>query len=142
MREGRELLENWFKRVWREEDQSAIDELFPSTGKAEGLGQQTLVGPDDFKIFHNSICKLLSDIDISIDKYIEEGNWSSALCTMRAVSRKNGEAIAISGNVFVRFENGQIQEAYNNFDFINMWSQLGFLPADSFEQGLNGKKVV
>ena len=142
MREGREFLETWFKRVWGDEDQSAIDELFPSTGKAEGLGQQTLVGPEDFKIFHNSICELLSAIDISIDKYIEEGSWSSALCTMRAVSKENGEAVTISGNVFVRLENGQIQEGYNNFDFMSMWSQLGFLPADCFEQGLNGEKVV
>jgi len=67
----REFIETWFRRVWRDEDQSAIDEIFPLPGKAEGLGQQTLVGPEDFKKFHTSLCGLLSDIDISIDKYIE-----------------------------------------------------------------------
>lgn len=142
MLQGRELLETWLERVWSNEDQSAIDELFHPEGDVAGLGQPDLVGPEEFKKFQSSLCKLLANIEISIIKYIESDTWSSALCTLNAVSRRNGDPIYISGTIFVRIENGQIQEAYNNFDFMSMWEQLGLLPPDSFGQGLNGKKLI
>ncbi len=39
-----------------------------------------------------------------------------------------------------RIEEGMLREAYNHFDFIGLWEQLGYLPQNSFEQGLSGNK--
>ncbi len=39
-----------------------------------------------------------------------------------------------------RIEEGMLREAYNHFDFIGLWEQLGYLPQNSFEQGLGGNK--
>ena len=142
MKEGRKLLQRWFQRVWQEEDQSAIYEMFPSSGEAKGLGAQSLLGPDDFKKFQTSLCSLLSEIDITIDMSVEEGSWISALCTLRAISKSDGSPVVITGTVFSRIEDGKIQEAYNHFDFMDLWSQLGYLPSGSFEKGLGGHKIV
>ena len=68
----RGTIETWFQRVWKEEDAHAIDELFVVDGKARGLGDNTLIGPKDFKIFHATLCNLLSDITITVDKSLEE----------------------------------------------------------------------
>lgn len=142
MKEGQKVLQNWFQRVWTEEDQNAIDEIFPSPGKARGLGAQTLIGPEDFKQFQSALCRLLSDIHISIDKCVEEGEWTCALCTFRAISKSDGSQITVTGTVYGRIKDGKIKEAYNHFDFLGLWSQLGYLPPDSFEKGLQGEKIV
>ena len=97
---------------------------------------------DEFKQFHGAMCALLSDIDISIDRVIEDGVWSSALCTLKARSKKTGDNVTVTGNLWARIEDGKILEGYNHFDFLGLWGQLGYLPADSFEQGLQGRKIV
>ena len=136
-----EILETWFRRVWKERDQAAIDEMFPSLSEAAGLGKQVLIGPEDFKQFHISLCNLISDIEITIDKSMENGAWISALCTLQGNSM-SGETVSITGNVTGRIENGKIMEAYNHWDFMGLWGQLGLLPNDSFERGLAGENVV
>ena len=138
---GHDFLSTWFYRVWKELDISAIDEMFAG-GEVRGLGSQTLLTPDDFKQFHGAMCALLTDIEIVIDKSVEQDNWTSALCTVNAKSKTNGKAISITGNVWVRIENNQIQEAYNHFDFVGLWAQLDLLPEDSFEKGLQGIRIA
>ena len=142
MLKGRELLETWFKRVWSDEDQSAIDELLCTETEVSGLGLSAIVGPEEFKTFHTLLLKQLSNVNISIDKYIEQGAWGSALCTLTAVSKTNEKTVNISGSAMVRIGGGKIQVAYNHFDFLSMWAQMGLLPSDSFEKALNGQKVV
>ena len=51
MTTNREIIETWFRRVWNEEDTKAIDELFVVDGEVRGLGENSLIGPMDFKIF-------------------------------------------------------------------------------------------
>jgi len=141
MSHGHDFLSTWFYRVWKEQNSQAIDEMFAG-GEVRGLGQQTMVTVDDFKQFHAAMCHLLSDIEIKIDKSVEQNNWLSALCTVTAKSKASGKNISITGNVWVRIENNQIQEGYNHFDFIGLYAQLGLLPEDTFEQGLQGFKIA
>lgn len=142
MSTGRAHLETWLRRVWFEEDQNAIDELYVVGGEAHGLGEQPLMGPDDFKVFHKALCDRLHNINCQIDKSIEEGPWLSAICTLKANCSQSGKPVVITGNIFARIEEEKIQEAYNHFDFMGLWGQLGFLPEDSFAKGLAGEKIV
>ena len=141
MSEGKEVLQAWFQRVWTENDQSAIDEMFPGDAAAQGLGGQTLVGPDQFKEFHAALNALLSDIVMTVDKCIEADGWTSALCSMRAKVKKDGRDVHVTGNAFARVEQGKIIEAYNHFDFPLLWMQMQLLPADCYEKGLLGQKI-
>ncbi|MCH7816990.1 MAG: ester cyclase [Proteobacteria bacterium] len=141
MNNGREVLETWFRRVWKEQDQTAIEDMFPSMGEATGLGKHALIGPEDFKQFQAALIDLIPNIEITIDKSIEEGPWISAMCTLSGNS-KAGHAVSITGNATGRIENGKILEAYNHWDFMSLWGQLGLLPGDCFERGLRGEKVV
>lgn len=38
MSEKLEVVKSWFERVWAQEDEGAIEELFVSDGPARGLG--------------------------------------------------------------------------------------------------------
>jgi adenosine deaminase len=129
-------------RFWTEEDSNAIEELFIPDGQGRGLGATVLVGPQGFKQFHAALCGLLCNILITIDKSVESGDWISAVCTLRAKSRRTGAPVEITGSVLVRIADGKLTEAYNHWDFLGMFSQLGLLPGDTFEKALRGEKVI
>ncbi len=138
----RPVLETWFRRVWNEEDTQAIDELFIPDGLAQGFGPTALVGPEQFKPFHQAVCALLSDIDITIEKSGESDDWISVVCTLRANSEKTGKAITITGSVFARIVDGVLREAYNHWDSMSLYEQLALLPLHAFMTGLQGKRIA
>lgn len=142
MSTSREVMETWFRRVWTEEDSTAIEELFIPDGAARGLGGNVLIGPEGFKQFHSALRRLLRDFVVTIDMCVEERNWMSAVCTLRAIARQSGDPIEITGSVMVRIEDGKLIEAYNHWDFLGMFGQLGLLPSNSFERALGGDKII
>lgn len=142
MESNREVMETWFRRVWAELDVAAIDEMFVSDGEARGLGANVLIGPEGFKTFHAALCSQLSDIKISIDHSIESGNWLSTICTLRAISNTTKEMVEMTGSVEVRIEGGKLREAYNHWDFLGLFTQLGMFPSGSFERSLGGEKSI
>ncbi len=142
MSEKKAVLETFMQRVWTEQDVDAIDELFVASGRARGLGANTLAGPEEFKVFHQAMSVLLKDFKNTIDHFIEQGDWVSALVTVNAKSQKTGQPVSFTGNLYGTVINGQIHEAYNHFDFMGLYAQLGLLPKDCFEQGLSGCQVV
>jgi SnoaL-like polyketide cyclase len=142
MSTGKEVLETWFRRVWTDQDADAIDELFVPDGAARGLGGNVLIGPVGFREFHSALRGLLSDFVITIDKSLEEGDWISAVCTLRATAKQLGIPIEITGSVMIRVSDGKLMEAYNHWDFLNMFAQLGFLPTNTFERALGGEKII
>lgn len=141
MQAEQKFLQNWFQRVWLEQDSKAIDEMYGG-GDIHGLGEQPMNNVQQFKQFHQSICALLTDIHFHIDKLLVQDDWCSCLCTVNALSCVDGKAIVVTGNLTLRIEDNRIQQAYNHFDFMSLWMQLGFLPEDCFEQGLMGKAVI
>lgn len=137
-----EVMETWFQRVWSEEDESAIDEMFVPDGEARGLGANILVGPDGFKQFHSAICAMCSDIKITIDKSIEEGDWISCICTFTAKATRTGQPITATGAVMVRIGDGKLLEAYNHWDFFSIYEPVGLLPENTFGRALIGEKIA
>jgi hypothetical protein len=142
MSKSREVIETWFHRVWTKEDSNAIEELFMPDGEARGLGANALIGPEGFKQFHSALCGLLYDYVVTIDKSVEEGDWISAVCTLRAKSRGSDAPIEITGQLMARIVDGKLTEAYNHWDFLSMYSQLNLLPIDTFERALSGEKII
>lgn len=142
MSTSRDVMETWFHRVWTEEETAAIEELFIPDGEARGLGANVLIGPEGFKQFHSALRGLLYDFVITIDKSVESGDWISAVCTLRARARKSGAEVEMTGSVMVRIVEGKLTEAYNHWDFLGLFGQLGLLPGDTFEKALSGQQVI
>lgn len=138
----RDILENWFRRVWTEEDPSAIDDMLRTDMQARGLGDQPRLGPEEFKVFHCNLLAQLKGFVITVDRTADDGDWVWALCMMKAQCRTTGKAVQISGQVLVRMEDGCLVEAYNHWDFMSLFQQLGLVPEASFERCLCGEKIA
>lgn len=131
----------WFRKVWTEEDPSAIDTLAVPELHQHGLGAQVAVDRESFKVFHAAILAQLTEMEFTIDKSLEEGDWISVLCTLRAKRRDTGAPVTLTGQGFARFDNGQLVEAYNHFDFLTLFEALDLLPQNTLGRCLGGERV-
>lgn len=142
MSEKLEVLETWFRRVWEEEDESAIDEMFKPGAQAKGLGDKPLEGPEDFKMFHRNLLRLLCDVKLEVTESMESGDKLCAICIFRAKSRNGENPLEMTGSVYVTISGGKITHAYNHFDFISLYEGLGLLPENTFASCLTGNSAA
>ena len=135
----RALIESWFRRVWEDEDLDAIVEFMTPHPKVTGLSKAPLAGPDEFRGFAAAMLAHMQDTKISIDHYMEQGDWASFLMHVSATHRGSGTPISFSGLGMVRVEDGKSAETYNFADFFNFFEQIGKLPDNSLECCLVGE---
>ena len=137
----REVLEEWYRRVWIEADLDAIDELFTPDTQAQGLMPDFQVGPDDFRELVPMFLAMVEDPMASLDKVMEDGDWAAALYSMRVTNPVNGQPVIGSGQLFARFDGDKMVETYNSFDFMSFFEQMGLLPEQSMAICLTGQRI-
>lgn len=137
-----QVAEEWFQRVWLEEDTDAIYEMFKQGSTAKGLGSHPCIGPDEFRHFHAAILKLIEKVDVISDHAIEQGDWLALLVTVTGVCRKTGRVVYMHGQMMLKIVGGQIVDAHNHLDFMSLFEQLGVLPKKTFEDCLSGKVMA
>ena len=120
------LLYQWFNEVWNNGDESAIDRLFHQEGIANSItSSDAPKGPEGFKIFYQGFKQQFADVHVQVNEVIREEDFESARCTVYATERSSGRKVQFEGMCMARIVDGQIAEAWNNFDFLEMYTQLG-----------------
>jgi len=135
--ENKALIRRWFEEVWNKGREEAIDEMFAEGAVANGLSDESgepLRGPAGFKPFFRRFRDAFPDIQVTVEDTVAEGDKVAARCSVRgrhssdslgfAATRRPVEFTGIS---IVRVSGGKIVEAWNNFDFMSMFQQLGAL---------------
>ena len=135
--ENRALIHRWFEEVWNKGRAEAIEEMFAEDGIAHGLADESgapLRGPASFRAFHTNFRGAFPDIVVTVEDTVTEGDKVAARCSVRAVHAGDDLGFAatqrpmeITGITIVRIKDGKIVEAWNNFDFMSMFRQLGAL---------------
>jgi predicted ester cyclase len=115
----------WYDEVWNKGNENAIDELLHPQGKAHGLGAEPLIGPAGFKPFYKAFRNAYSDIHVTVDKMLTEGNCVTALCTVKAKHNETGKQVNFTGTSITELKDGQIMTGWNHFDFLTMNLQTG-----------------
>lgn len=140
-KENDELIRRWFEEVWNRGREEAIDELFGEEGVAHGLageGGAELRGPAGFKPFFRSFREAFPEVEVVVEDTVSEGDKVAARCTVRG--RHRGDTLGVKatdspvefhGICIVRIADGKIAEAWNSFDFMSMYRQLGALRLDA-----------
>jgi steroid delta-isomerase-like uncharacterized protein len=147
MREGYEASDNvalvrrWFEEVWNKGRAEAIEELFDAEGVAHGLADESsapLRGPANFGVFHQRFREAFPEIEVVVEDTVSEGDKVAARCTVRGRHRGDSlgfkatdSPVEFDGICIVRIADGKIVEAWNNFDFMSMFQQLGALRLDA-----------
>lgn len=129
-----EIVRRWFREVWDEGREEAIDRLMAPHGIAHGLGSQPLKGPDEFKPLFRMFREALGDLQIDVDRTVVQGDMVAAHCRVVARHVGNGLGGAPSwrpvefwGMTILRVKDDQIVEGWNTFDFLTMYQQMGWV---------------
>lgn len=135
--ENKALIRRWFEEVWNKGREDAIDEMFAADGIAHGLTDESgeaMRGPIDYKPFFRSFRTAFPDIEVIVEDTVSEGDKVAARCRVRGKHQSDTLGFAatqqpmdITGITIVRVRDGKIVEAWNNFDFMSMFRQLGKL---------------
>ena len=131
------FIHRWFEEVWNKGREDAIDEMFAEDGVANGLSDaegNPVRGTEGFKALHRAFREAFPNMQITVEDTVTEGDKIAARCTVRATHAGEGLGVAptdqpveFTGLTIVRIKDGKIVEAWNEFDFMKMYSQVGAL---------------
>jgi steroid delta-isomerase-like uncharacterized protein len=131
------VVREWFEKLWNQGNEEAMDRLFARDGLAHGLRPDggAIVGPDAYRPFFQKFRGAFPDVRIEVVRTVTEGDTVTAHCHVRGTH--SGDSLGIArtarpidfwGMTIVRVRDGQIVEAWNNFDFMSLYQQIGILP--------------
>jgi predicted ester cyclase len=120
------LLHQWFNEVWNQNQEDSIDKLMTTESHAHGIiapGQPK--GPAGFKLFYHGFKDQFDNIHINVKDVISQDDMECAHTEVTATHKETGKNVKFSGLCMARIEGGKIAEAWNHYDFLDMYQQLG-----------------
>ena len=132
------VVRSWFDEVWNQGREDAIDRLLSPDGVAYHLPNSDsppVRGPEAFKPFFRAFREAIPDIHIDVTRTVSEGDMATVHCSVTGTHRGHafgpptGRPVRFNGICIARVQDGQIVEAWNSFDFLSFYQQLGMLPA-------------
>ncbi len=131
--------QEWFRRVWNEEDASAIDDLMAPDVVAHGLGEAPVRGIAEFRRFHAEFTQAFDGIRINVVHEVTEGDMVSCWCEASMRQRDDPKVLHLTGSAMIRLRDRRIVEAWNSWDFLHLLTEMGHLPKDALAASLTGR---
>jgi steroid delta-isomerase-like uncharacterized protein len=126
----RGLGKRWFEEVWNQGRREAIAEMLASDCVIHDGGLDTH-GPEGFYPFFDRIRATFSDVHITVDDTLAEGNTLCVRWSFVAKHTGNGlgvpptrRTINVTGITIVRISDGKVVEAWQNWDMLGMMEQI------------------
>lgn len=120
------FLYKWFDEVWNKDDESAISRLMADGSSANGIIADTEPhGAEGFKKFFNQFRSQFHGLNITVDDVVSQDDMESGRTTVSAVHTESGKNVTFTGMCMIKIADGKIAEAWNNYDFLNLYQQLG-----------------
>jgi predicted enzyme related to lactoylglutathione lyase len=117
---------NWFQKVWNEGKAEAIPDFLSEHIIAHGATPTGAThGIEEFTKFYSDFRSQFKDIHVVVKDVICEENMESAICEVTATHIGSSLPVTFSGLCSIRKENGKTVEAWNQFDFMKMYQQIG-----------------
>lgn len=137
----RTLPARWFDVVWNQGSTSAIDEMLAPDVVVHGLADpqgNSIRGADAFRKYHGAFRAAFLDLKVEVEDTISEGD--KVVSRVRVIATHSGpglgfdatgQRVEFTGMTIVRIADGRIAEAWNAFDFLGLFQQLGHAPIPS-----------
>ena len=119
------LTYRWMQEVWNSGHEDAIDEMLDANAVVHGIDDIKEPGPEGFKQFYRNFRNQFPQIHVEVEDVVSEGDYETGRCVVNATN-SSGQHVQFTGMTYINISNGKIAEAWNNFDFMSMYQQLGF----------------
>jgi steroid delta-isomerase-like uncharacterized protein len=130
---NKQLVEQWFERVWNQKSEAAIDEMFGAQSRAYGFPEpdSVVTGPEEFKHLHRNFCGAFPDLHITLDSMVAEGDMVAVRWHVDATHKGHhlgfpatGRKAAMTGTSFLKIERGQMMDGWNQMDMAGLFRRL------------------
>lgn len=129
-----ELIQQWYDQVWNQANEDYITEKLDSNVIIHGLDSSgTTTGSKNFLDFYRNFKQNFPTVNVEINTLTHDEEYATVYCHVTARST-NSREVAFTGLSVVRFREGKIVEAWNNFDFLKMYQQLGHILVEPIEE--------
>ncbi len=123
----------WFEEVWNQSRREAIDEMFPEDCILHD-GRAQYRGPAEFKRFYDDLRAQLSEVRVTPLEAISEGDIVCVRWSSTAKQASTGKNLEVSGKSILRFKDGRLVEAWQNWDQHGLLQQMEEPALKSFFQ--------
>jgi steroid delta-isomerase-like uncharacterized protein len=120
--------------VWNEGREDVIDRYLAPDALVHGLGSEVMIGPEQFRPYFRTMRGAMPDIEVTVVRTVSEGETVVAHChvTGRHTGSSlggppTGRTVDFWGMTMARVVEGHIIEAWNCFDFLTMFQQVGWV---------------
>ena len=118
-------LDTWFDEVWEKGNEDAIIKLLDKDAVIHGLEiHKDYKGHDAFIPYFRKFREAFPEVHVDLEHLIKTNDQEAAFCHV-TVKDTSGKSVHFDGIVIAKFKDGKIIEAWNAFDFINMYKQMG-----------------
>jgi steroid delta-isomerase-like uncharacterized protein len=131
------LVYRWYEEVWNKKRENAIDEMLSPDVVLYGLTDsptEALIGPEAFRVYWRQMIGIFPDLQAAVESTIAEDDRVAARCSLRATHsgegmgvKPTGKKIHVTGVRICTFRDGKVTEAWNSFDFLLVYRQLGLI---------------
>ena len=131
------IARQWFKEVWDEGREEAIDRLADANAVIYGLGgpdAPPMRGTAAFKTVFRTFREALGDLEIFVERTVTEGDNCAVYCRVKGRhighalgGPPTGKSVEFNGIAICTVRNGRIVEGRNCFDFLTMYQQIGWV---------------
>lgn len=131
------LVHRWFEEVWNKGRTDAIEEMLAEEALVHGLSDESgapLRGTADFRVFHQNFHSAFPDIQVTVEDALADSDRVAVRCTVRGQHtgdtlgfEATAKSAEFSGITIARIQDDKIVEAWNNFDFMSLYKQLGVI---------------
>jgi len=126
----RDLGQRWFELVWNQGRRESIADLLAPHAVIHDGGIDT-TGPDGFHQFYDRIRASFSDLHVTVDDSVAEGDKICVRWSCTATHTGHGLGIAptgvkihVTGISIIRVAAGRIVEGWQNWDMLGMMEQI------------------
>ncbi|HEX6324807.1 MAG TPA: ester cyclase [Vicinamibacterales bacterium] len=125
------LSRRWYEEVWNQGNAAVIAEILAEDAVVHGNGPDQR-GPAEFEAFFAGYRAMFSNIHFEIEDLVAEGDTVATRWTCTAAHtgdgmgvQATGQTVNLTGMSFVKVEHGKVIEAWNNFDHLGLFQQMG-----------------
>ena len=135
--ENAALGRRWFEEVWNQQRVEVATQLATTDCRAHGHApNDACIGIPEFQEFARAVLAAFPDIRIDVEDTVSEGDravirWRAQMTHRGDFQgvRATGRSVSVRGISIMRFADGKIAEAWDNWDQLGLLTQIGAIPA-------------
>ncbi len=120
------LMYRWFNGLWNEGRTEIIEQLMHTDAVAHGIQfREFSKGTEGIKHFYEDFTSQYDEIKVTVEHVVIENDFEAARLQVTAHHKETGKMVSFPGICMCRITEGKIAEAWNSFDYLAMYQQLG-----------------